>query len=82
MLSGFKLKMLRLHKDLTQQYIADCLKVSKNYISMLEGQKQSIPDELYQLWINALNGIIKPEPKEIEIVEEKESKKKPSKKRE
>ncbi|AEY67845.1 helix-turn-helix transcriptional regulator [Clostridium sp. BNL1100] len=81
MLSGFKLKMLRLHKDMTQQYIADCLNVSKNYISMLEGQKQAIPEELYPLWIDALNGIIVPKPKEIEQEIIQEKKKKPGKKR-
>lgn len=56
MLSGFKLKMLRLHKQIKQQDIADYCKKSKNYISMIENQKCNITDEMYQKYVEALNG--------------------------
>lgn len=56
MLSGFKLKMLRLHKQIKQQDIADYCGKSKNYISMIENQKCNMTDEMYEKYVEALNG--------------------------
>lgn len=56
MLSGKKLKILRIEQDIEAQYIAAELQVSKSYISIMEREKQAIPDHIYKKWIIILKG--------------------------
>lgn len=55
MLRGHQLKRMRILKGITQQEVADALKVKRNYISMLENEVQPIPTDKYKKWIKYLN---------------------------
>lgn len=55
MLRGNKLKMLRIYQDRKQMDLAKYVGKTKNYISMLENEKQAIPTELYEKWLTWLN---------------------------
>ena len=56
MLSGEKLARYRRAKGLSQNEVAKRMNVTKNYISILENEKQDIPKHIYDKWIDALNG--------------------------
>ena len=66
MLSGRKLQFLRIYKGMTQQYLADCIGCSKRYIGMVENTNQTLSEEMYEKWIDALNGKLTPKPKNKE----------------
>lgn len=67
MLKGRQLKLVRIMKDIKQQDVAKALGVSRNYISMMENQERSIPEDQYGKWIDFLNGQLKIETeKEVE----------------
>ena len=55
MLSGTDLKIKRIKIGINACEIANELKVSKSYISMLEREKQSIPLLIYKKWYKILN---------------------------
>ncbi|MCD3240850.1 helix-turn-helix transcriptional regulator [Clostridium botulinum D/C] len=56
MLSGRRLKDLRLTLNVSQDEVAQRMGVSRNYISMLENEKQGFSKDIYDKWINALYG--------------------------
>lgn len=55
MLTGNKLKHIRLYRSLKQQDLAVWLGVTKCYVSMLENEKQPIPEHLFNKWMEFLN---------------------------
>lgn len=59
MLTGKKLKIARIKKNLKAQYIAEKIGVSKSYISKLEREIQDIPKHIYIKWIKVLKGDVK-----------------------
>ena len=63
MLSGRKLKFLRIYKNMTQQYLADCIGCSKRYVGMVENDNQNLSEEMYEKWVDALNGKLVPKKK-------------------
>ncbi len=64
MLNGKKLQYLRILKGFTQVYIADCIGVSERWVSKVECENCSISQEVYDKWILALYGGLKPVKKE------------------
>ena len=66
MLSGRKLKFLRIYRGMTQKYLAECIGCSKRYVGMVENDNQNLSEEMYKKWIDALNGKLVPEPKNKE----------------
>lgn len=84
MLSGEKLARYRRAKGLSQTEVAKRMGVTSNYISMLENEKQDIPQHIYDKWIDALNGkSVAEEVKNIEkeVNEAKKGTKKPTTKK-
>lgn len=55
MLTGNKLKYIRIYRNLKQQDLAKWLGVTKCYISMLENEKQAIPEKMFDKWMEFLN---------------------------
>ena len=72
MLSGRKLKFLRIYRGMTQKYLADCIGCSVRYVGMVENKNQNISEELYEKWVDALNGKLVPKPKNKEKKKKKE----------
>lgn len=60
MLSGEKLRDIRLLNHKTQQQVADWCNVSVRYIGMVEHGEETLSDETYRSWLNCLYGIGKP----------------------
>jgi len=54
MLSGQKLKFLRIRKKLTQKYIAEQTGVSIRWIKKIENNGAVPSEEVYKKWLNAL----------------------------
>lgn len=50
-INGKRLKLLRLHCDISREQISHKLNIDKNLISIYENERQSIPDEVYNGWI-------------------------------
>ena len=63
MLSGDKLKHLRILNRKTQKQIADWCNVSTRYVSMVEHGEEQLSDETYRAWLNCINGVGEPLPK-------------------
>ena len=63
MLSGEKLRDIRLLNHKTQQQVADWCNVSVRYVGMVEYGQEHLSDETYRAWLNCLYGIGKPLPK-------------------
>lgn len=53
-MSGLELKIKRITLNIKAQEIADRLKVSKAYISMMESGKRAIPSGIYKKWLDVL----------------------------
>lgn len=64
MLSGDKLKSLRIMYHKTQKEVAEWCNVSIRYIGMVEHGEESLSEETYKAWLNCLYDIGKPLPKE------------------
>jgi predicted transcriptional regulator len=64
MLNGKKLQYIRRLKGLSQVYIADCIGVSERWIGKVENEGSTPSQELYEKWLLALYGKIKPAKKE------------------
>lgn len=64
MLSGDKLKSLRIMYHKTQKDIADWCNVSSRYVGMVEHSEETLSEETYKAWLNCIYGIGKPLPKE------------------
>jgi transcriptional regulator with XRE-family HTH domain len=64
MLSGKKLQYIRVLKGLSQVYIADCIGVSERWIGKVENEGLAPSQEVYDKWLLALYGGLKPEKKE------------------
>lgn len=56
MLKGKQLRLLRQTKEIKAKYIAEQLRVTNGYISILESERQSIPTHIYEKWIRLLKG--------------------------
>lgn len=78
MLCGKKLQFIRIRNNMTQEYIADCLGVSKRWIGMVENTSDYPSQEVYDKWILALYGGLKPVKKNTETAK-KDTVKKTSK---
>ena len=63
MLSGDKLKSLRIMYYKTQKDIADWCNVSTRYVGMVEHGEETLSEETYKAWLNGIYGIGKPLPK-------------------
>lgn len=57
MLSGDKLKLLRINKGLSHQDLIDAIGVSERFITQVENKNVSMSEELYDKWIIALNTV-------------------------
>lgn len=64
MLSGDKLKSLRIMHNKTQQQIADWCNVSKRFVGMVEHNEEFLSEETYKAWLNCIYGLGKPLPQE------------------
>lgn len=64
MLSGKKLQYIRVLKGLSQVYIADCIGVSERWIGKVENEGLAPSQDVYDKWLLALYGGLKPEKKE------------------
>ena len=63
MLSGDKLKSLRIMYHKTQKEVADWCNVSTRYVGMVEHGEEFLSEETYKAWLNCIYGIGKPLPK-------------------
>lgn len=54
MLRGKKLQYVRIYNGISQKEIAKRIGVEPPYISMLENEKQDIPEHIYDKWVKAL----------------------------
>ena len=63
MLTGKKLQSLRILKGLSQVYIADCIGVSERWIGKVENEWLAPSQEVYDKWLLALYGGLKPQKK-------------------
>ena len=64
MLSGDKLKALRITNHKTQKQIAEWCNVSTRYVGMVEHCEEYLSEETYNAWLNCIYGIGKSLPKE------------------
>jgi len=64
MLSGSKLQYIRRLQGLSQVYISSCIGVSERWVSKVECENSPISQELYDKWLLALYGGLKPVKKE------------------
>lgn len=60
MLNGKKLQYLRHLKGYTQKYIADAIGVSERWIGKVENEGETLSEETYNKWLQALYGNLKP----------------------
>lgn len=60
MLSGDKLRALRIMHNKTQQEIADWCNISKRYVGMVEYSQEQLSEQTYCSWLNCIYGIGKP----------------------
>ena len=67
MLSGDKLKLIRIHQNLTQQELADGIGVSRRLIVLVENHNKSISQDLYQRWIDGLYTVKHIEKKQFKL---------------
>lgn len=65
MLSGKKLQYMRIRNDMTQQYIADCIGISKRWVGKVENEGEIPSQEVYDKWLLALYGKLKPSKKKV-----------------
>ncbi len=70
MLNGRQLQFQRIYRGMTQKYIADCIGVTSRWIGKVENENVGISQEVYDKWILALNGGLKPTKKKKEKVED------------
>lgn len=66
MLSGKKLQYIRIRNNMTQVYIAKCIGVSERWIGMVENAGESPSQEVYDKWLLALYGGLKPKEEKVE----------------
>lgn len=64
MLSGDKLRDIRLINHKTQKQIADWCNVSTRYVGMVEHGDEFLSEETYKAWLNCIYDTGKPLPKE------------------
>ena len=64
MLSGDKLKSLRIMYHKTQKEVAEWCNVSARYVGMVEHGEEFLSEETYNAWLNCIYDIGKPLPKE------------------
>ena len=64
MLSGDKLKSLRIIYHKTQKEVADWCNVSIRYVGMVEHGEEFLSEETYKAWLNCIYGIGNPLSKE------------------
>jgi transcriptional regulator with XRE-family HTH domain len=57
MLKGRQFFLLRSYKNITREEISNILGVSCNDIIMYENGLKEIPEELYNLWVEAVKSI-------------------------
>lgn len=60
MLSGDKLKFLRIMHEKTQKEVADFCNVSTRFIGMVEAGQENLSVETYHAFLNCIYGIGKP----------------------
>jgi transcriptional regulator with XRE-family HTH domain len=60
MLNGKKLQYLRRLNGYTQKYIADAIGVSERWIGKVENEGETLSEETYNKWLQALYGNLKP----------------------
>jgi transcriptional regulator with XRE-family HTH domain len=63
MLSGKKLQYIRRLKGFSQPYIASCIGCSERWIGKVENEGAVLSKELYDKWLLALYGGLKPQKK-------------------
>lgn len=60
MLSGKKLQFLRIQKNMTQVYISKCIGITERWVGKVENEGETPSQEVYDKWILALYGGLKP----------------------
>lgn len=50
---------------MTQQYIADCIGISKRWVGKVENEGEIPSQEVYDKWLLALYGKLKPSKKKV-----------------
>jgi transcriptional regulator with XRE-family HTH domain len=63
MLNGKKLQFLRLYHGYSQKYIADAIGVSERWIGKIENEGFKPSDEVYEKYLSAIYGKLKPNKK-------------------
>lgn len=63
MLSGDKLKFLRIMHEKTPKQVADFCNVSDRFIRMVEAGQENLSPQTYHAYLNCIYGIGKPLPK-------------------
>lgn len=64
MLSGKKLQYIRIRNNMTQVYIAECIGISERWVGKVENEGLAPSQEVYDKWLLALYGGLKPVKKE------------------
>lgn len=64
MLSGEKLRDIRLLNHKTQKQVADWCNISIRYVGMVEHGEEFLSEETYKAWLDCIYGIGKPLSKE------------------
>ncbi|MDF2844047.1 MAG: Helix-turn-helix domain [Herbinix sp.] len=60
MLNGKKLQFLRIYHGYSQKYIADAIGVSERWIGKIENEGSTPSEEVYENYLLALYGKLKP----------------------
>lgn len=63
MLSGDKLKFLRIYHDISQKDMASAIDVSDRWVRKIESGDEIPTEELYQKWLDCCYGKLKPKRK-------------------
>jgi transcriptional regulator with XRE-family HTH domain len=77
MLSGDKLRFIRIYHNISQKYLADCIGKSDRWVRKIESGEEIPTYEVYVNWLNACYGRLKPVKKEKSQPTKMSDKKKP-----
>jgi len=60
MLSGDKLRFIRIYNNISQKYLAECIGKSDRWVRKIESGDEIPTHEVYVDWLNACYGRLKP----------------------
>ena len=64
MLSGDKLRFIRIYHNISQKYLAECIGKSDRWVRKIESGEEIPTKEVHNDWLNACYGRLKPVKKE------------------